>query len=210
MEELKVHNINLVTPTHFAPAIMEALRIYKPSVPVVWNSSGYELPEMIRALEGLVDIFLPDFKYASESTAKQLADAQNYFNIALKAIQTMCKVSGPPQYDENGMLLKGTIIRHLVLPMRTGESLTILDTIAKELPQGTPVSLMRQYTPMNDTHIPGLDRRLTPREYRRVCDHMLELGLPGFIQEKEAASAVFTPAFMDEESTRLFPADETV
>ena len=205
VEALGVHNVNLVTPTHFAPAIRRALLLYKPGIPVVWNSSGYERPEVLRSLKGLVDVFLPDFKYGTEETGRALADAPDYFPRALEAIRTMCELTGPPVYNEEGLLQRGTLVRHLVLPLRTGESITILDTIATQLPPGTPVSLMRQYTPMGETGIPGLDRRLTPREYRRVFEHMLELNLPGYCQEKEAATAAFTPVFLDEESTRLFP-----
>ena len=205
VEALDVHNLNLVTPTHFAPVIFEALRMRKMGIPVVWNSSGYEREEMIEAARGLVDIFLPDFKYASEKTAVQLANAPDYFDVTLRAIRAMCRVTGAPEYDENGIMKRGTLVRHLILPLRTAESIRILDTIAAELPKGTPVSLMRQYTPMNGVDIAGLNRRLTSREYVRVRDHMFELGLDGFLQQKESADSAFTPAFMDEESTRLFP-----
>ena len=205
VEALGVHNLNLVTPTHFAPTIFEALRMRKPSVPVVWNSNGYEKPEMIEAARGLVDVFLPDFKYAKASSGEQLAHAPDYFEVALRAIRAMCAQTGAPVYDDDGMLQSGTLVRHLVLPLRVDETVTILQTIARELPEGTPVSLMRQYTPMNGIAVKGLDRRLTKREYDRACEAMLSLGLPGYMQEKEAATSAFTPAFMDEESVRLFP-----
>lgn len=208
VEGLGVHNLNLVTPTHFAPVIFEALHMRRMHIPVVWNSSGYESVEMIEAARGLVDIFLPDFKYASEKTAAQLAAAPDYFDVTLRAIRTMCDVTGAPQYDAEGILQKGTLVRHLILPLRTAESIRILDTIAAELPAGTPVSLMRQYTPMNGVDIAGLDRRLTSREYARVRDHMFDLGLDGFLQQKGSADSAYTPAFMDEESTRLFPEPE--
>ena len=103
----------------------------------------------------------------------------------------------------------GTLVRHLILPLRTSESLAILDAIARELPPGTPVSLMRQYTPMNGVNLPGLDRRLTAREYARVRDFMLALGLEGYVQSRESADSAFTPAFMDVESTRLFPPERS-
>ena len=117
----------------------------------------------------------------------------------------MCDVTGAPVYDADGIMQKGTIVRHLILPLRTAESIAILDAIAAELPEGTPVSLMRQYTPMNDVKIAGLDRRLTSREYIRVRDHMFDLGLDGYLQQKESADSAYTPAFMDEESIALFP-----
>ncbi|MEG1966721.1 MAG: radical SAM protein [Clostridia bacterium] len=205
VEALGVHNLNLVSPTHFAPAIFEALALRKPAVPVVWNSSGYESVAMVHAAKGLVDIFLPDFKYAQAETAAQLAYAPDYFDVALAAIQAMCEQTGTPVYDADGLMQSGTLVRHLILPLRIQESLCILDTISSQLPKGTPVSLMRQYTPMNGVAIAGLDRRLTAREYLRVRDHMLMLGLEGYVQQKEAADSAFTPAFMDEESIKIFP-----
>ncbi len=205
VEGLGVHNLNLVSPTHFAPVIFQALRMRKMQIPVVWNTSGYETVELVRAAKGLVDIFLPDLKYATEKTATQLAQAPDYFEVALRAIQAMCEITGAPVYDGDGMMLSGTLVRHLILPLRTAESIEILNAIAQHLPKGTPVSLMRQFTPMNNVTIPGLDRRLTTREYVRVRDHMLELGLDGYLQQKESATSAFTPAFMDEESQKLFP-----
>lgn len=204
VEDLGVHNINLVTPTHFAPMVLEAVAMRKPSVPVVWNTGGYESVETVRAAKGLVDIFLPDFKYFSSQAGKTLADAPDYFSVALEAIRAMCDQTGLPQYNDAGIMQSGTLIRHLILPLRVQESLSILDTIAAELPKGTPVSLMRQYTPMTATALPGLNRRLTQREYTRVLEHMIDLGLPGYTQERQAADRCFTPAFMDEESVRLF------
>ena len=205
VEELGVHNLNLVSPTHFAPVIFEALSLRKPGIPVVWNTSGYETAELVEQARGMVDIYLPDFKYASEKTAAQLADAPDYFEVTLQAIKAMCAQTGLPKYDEDGMMLSGTLVRHLILPLRTAESIKILDTIATELPKGTPVSLMRQYTPMNNVTIPGLDRRLTTREYVKVREHMIELGLDGYLQQKESATSAYTPVFMDEESQKLFP-----
>lgn len=204
VEALGVHNLNLVSPTHYAPAILEALALRKPKIPVLWNSSGYESPATLKATRGLVDIYLPDFKYAKASTASELAGAPDYYPVALNAIREMCRLSGPPAYDAEGMLLRGTLVRHLVLPLRVDETKTILTAIARELPPGTPVSLMRQYTPMNNITAKGMERRLTAREYAQARDAMFALGLDGYLQEKEAATSAYTPAFMDEESIRLF------
>jgi len=205
VEDLGVHNLNLVNPTHFAPAIIEALIRRRPGIPVVWNSSGYEDVEMVHSTAGLVDIFLPDLKYATAETAAELASAPDYFKIALTAISAMCEQTCLPVYDNSGLLLSGTLVRHLVLPLRVRESLSILDAIACHLPAGTPVSLMRQYTPMHNSTIPGLNRRLSAREYARAREHMQFLGLPGYYQQKDAADSAFTPAFMDAESVCLFP-----
>ena len=209
VEDLGVHNLNLVTPSHFAPVIFEALRLRRPGIPVVWNSSGYETVELVEAAAEFVDVFLPDLKYFSAKTARQLAGAPDYFPVALAAIRAMCQAKGAPVYDGEGLMRSGTLVRHLILPLRTSESLGILDAIARELPPGTPVSLMRQYTPMNGVNLPGLDRRLTAREYARVCDFMLALGLEGYVQSRESADSAFTPAFMDVESTRLFPPERS-
>lgn len=203
VEALGVHNINLVSPTHFAPAILEALTLRKPGIPVVWNTSGYETVEVVHAAKGLVDIWLPDIKYASEKTAAQLAGAPDYFERTKEAVLAMCEQTGAPVYDGEGILRSGVVVRHLILPLRTNESIAILDWVAQTLPKGTPVSLMRQYTPMNGVALPGLDRRLTAREYAKVREHMLMLELPGYLQQKEAADSAYTPAFMDEESLRL-------
>lgn len=170
---------------------------------MVWNSSGYESPETLAAARGLVDVYLPDFKYAKASTGAELADAPDYFEVALAAIQEMCAQTGAPVYDVDGMLRRGTLVRHLVLPLRVDETVVILQTIARALPPGTPVSLMRQYTPMNGVAAKGLER-LTAREYARARDALFALGLDGYLQEKEAATSAYTPAFMDEESTQLF------
>ena len=207
VEELGGHNLNLVTPAHFAPVIFEALRLRRPGIPVVWNSSGYETVELVEAAARFVDVFLPDLKYFSAETAQQLAGAPDFFPVAMAAIRAMCQAKGAPVYDADGLMQSGTLVRHLILPLRTSESLRILDAIAEELPSGTPVSLMRQYTPMNGVNLPGLDRRLTAREYARVRDYMLALGLEGYLQSRESADSAFTPAFMDGESTRLFPSE---
>ncbi len=204
VEALGVHNLNLVNPTHFAPAILQALRMRKPSIPVIWNSSGYESVAMIEETKGLVDIFLPDCKFGCEETAMALAKAPNYLPITLDAISAMCKLTGDPVYDDQGIMQSGTMVRHLVLPMRTSESIHLLDALLKRIPITTPISLMRQYTPMEGVNIKGLDRRLTTREYVRVRDHMLSLGLTGYLQQKEAADKAYTPPFMDAHSVRLF------
>jgi len=209
IEATKVHNLNLVTPSHFAPAILNALALRKPGIPVIWNSSGYETIEMVHNAKGFVDVFLPDFKFATSETAAELAGAADYYKVALSAIQVMCHQNGPPVYNGQGILIRGTLVRHLVLPLRIKESLTILNTIANDLPKGTPVSIMRQYTPIGKSSSPGLNRNLTEREYRRVLDYMRFLEIPGYIQRGSAVNAAFIPAFMDQESTKLFPNAKT-
>ena len=195
LEDQGAHNVNLVTGTPFVPAILDALSLYRPGVPVVWNSGGYETVETLRLLEGAVDIYLPDLKHFSPRLSKLCAGATDYFEIASAALREMCRQTGPAQYDEDGMMRRGVIVRHLILPGCTGDSLRVLDFIAESLPAGTPVSLMRQYTPIPQCAVPGLDRRVTDGEYRRVLEHFEMLGLCGFTQEKEAADGAYTPPF---------------
>ncbi len=198
LEEEGVHNINLVTPTHFTLAILEALEIYKPSIPIVWNCGGYEKAETLQLLGGIVDIYLPDLKHFSPAMGKLCAGAPDYFEYASQAIAKMCRQTGPAVYDAEGMMQKGTLVRHLILPGLTGESIRILDWIKENLPESTPVSLMRQYVPMNGVSIPGLDRRITEKEYKRVHDHMVMLGLSGYEQDALSADTVFVPPFSGE------------
>ena len=189
------HNINLVTATHFAPAVLEALSLYRPPVPIVWNSSGYETVETLKMLEGAVDIYLPDVKHVSPRLSALCAGAPDYFAFAAPAVREMCRQTGAPTYDEAGMMQKGTIVRHLILPGCTKDSMRVLDFIHDELPPGTPVSLMRQYSPVPQCHVKGLDRRITDEEYDRVFQYLLDLGLTGYFQEKSSATREYTPPF---------------
>ena len=196
LEAQGAHNINLVTPTHFVPAILEALSIYRPRVPVVYNCGGYESVETLRLLEGHIDIYLPDFKYIDGRMAKLLSGAPDYPQVALAAIREMRRQTGPAVYDADGLMLRGTQIRHLVLPGLTGDSMRLLTLIRDELPEGTPVSLMGQYMPCGRAmQIPGMDRRVTRKEYDRVLAHMQAIGLPGYRQALSAATEAFVPAF---------------
>ena len=195
LEAQGAHNINLVTATHFVPAVIEALDIYRPKIPVVYNCGGYESVETLRMLEGYVDIYLPDFKYIDGAMAKLLSGAPDYPEVALAAIREMRRQTGPAVYDAEGMMLRGTQIRHLVLPGLTGDSIRLLTLIADELPD-TPVSLMGQYTPCGRAlAIPGMDRRVKKKEYARVLAHMEAIGLPGYRQALESATDAYVPAF---------------
>ena len=195
LEAQGAHNINLVTAAQFVPAVIQALKIYRPKIPIVYNSSGYERVQTLRMLEGYVDIYLPDFKYIDSQMAKLLSGAQDYPEVAMAAIREMLRQTGPAQYDENGMMLRGTQIRHLVLPGLTGDSMKILSVIADEFP-GAAVSLMGQYVPFGKAlDMPGMNRRIKKKEYARVLAHMEMIGLGGYCQELESASEAFVPAF---------------
>ena len=198
--DLGVHTLSFITGTPFVPRILEALELWRPPLPLVWNTSGYETVETLHMLDGIIDIYLPDLKHFTPRAGKLCAGASDYFSVASAAIREMCRQTGIPVYDENGIMRRGTLVRHLILPGFTSESLRLLTWIRDNLPAGTPVSLMRQYIPCNGVSIPGLDRRITEREYARVRDHMLALGLPGFLQEPDSADKDFIPLFNSDES----------
>lgn len=186
-------NIDLVTPTHFLPTILPALEPKLP-VPVVCNCGGYERVETLRELEGKIDIYLPDFKYADGALAAALSGAPDYFPRAQDAIREMVRQTGAPQW-QGDKLLRGTVIRHLILPGHVDNSLRVLDWIGETFAPGQVlVSLMRQYTPMGNLPAP-FDRRVTEEEYQAVLSWMYLNDLEGFTQEAESADRGFIPDF---------------
>ena len=186
-------NIDLVTPTHFLPDILPALSP-KLSVPVVYNCGGYERPETIRELDGIIDIYLPDLKYADDRLGWALSGTRDYFSMATSAIREMVRQVGPVQWDGD-RVVKGVIIRHLILPGFVDNSLKVLDWIGETFAPGEVlVSLMRQYTPMGALPAP-LDRRVTDEEYDAVLSWMYLNDLEGFTQEEDAADKGFIPDF---------------
>ena len=186
-------NIDLVTPTHYLPTIIPALQPKLP-VPVVYNCGGYERPETLRELEGLVDIYLPDLKYADGALAKALSGAEDYFEVATAAIREMVRQTGPVEWDGD-RIKRGVIIRHLILPGFVENSLKVLDWIGETFQGGQVlVSLMRQYTPMPGLPAP-LNRTVTEEEYDAVLSWVLLNDLEGFTQEESAADADFIPDF---------------
>jgi len=186
-------NIDLVTPTQYLPTILPALEPKLP-VPVVYNCGGYERVETLRELEGLVDIYLPDLKYADSRLAKGLSGAADYFPVAASAIMEMVRQTGPVQW-EGDKVVRGTIIRHLILPGCVDNSLKVLDWIGETFAPGhVLVSLMRQYTPMGGLPAP-FDRRITDEEYDAVLSWMYLNDLQGFTQEVESADQGFIPDF---------------
>ena len=193
LEEQGVHNINLVTGSHFLPAIVKALTP-QPRLPVVWNSGGYESVLALKALEGRVQVYLPDMKYSDGALAARLSGAADYPTVAAAAIREMFRQTGPYELDGDGMLIRGVMIRHLVLPGELDNTFGVLDWIAETFQPGDVlVSLMGQYTPNGHG---GPDRRLTQEEYTRACDYMAALGLlEGYTQELSSAQAEYTPPF---------------
>ena len=195
LEEQGAHNINLVTGTHFIPQIIETFRIYRPKVPVVWNSGGYETVEAVDALAPYVDIWLPDYKYGLTEVAAKYSRAPDYPETALNAIMRM-RYFQPENIMEGGLLKKGMIIRHLILPANLRNSAAALRRIAAKA-ANTPVSLMSQYTPVDgiENEFPELGRTLTEREYDRILELAGQLGIDGFTQELSAADSGYVPAW---------------
>ena len=193
-------NINLVTPTHYLPQIILALDKAKAAgltLPVVYNTSGYEKPEMLRLLEGYVDIWLPDMKYLTASPAKEYSSAEDYPDRILPALDEMVRQAGTPVFDENGMMKKGVIVRHLCLPGQGNDSRKILRTLAERYGDRIWVSIMNQYTPPPfELPFAHLNRRLTEREYDRLLDFADRNGIRNaFMQEGGAAEESFIPPF---------------
>jgi len=191
------HNINLVTSTHFVPAIVQAIGDGLP-VPVVYNTGGYERLETLRTLDGNVDVYLPDMKYCDSDMAARYSGAPDYPSVAAAAIKEMFRQVGPVQFDTNGMLKKGVLIRHLLLPGGLANTKAVIDFVADNFPKGAVLfSLMSQYTPVSlPDGFPELQRRLTTRECARAEEYLQLRGIEaGFVQERSAASCDYIPAF---------------
>lgn len=195
------HNINLVTGTHYVPQIAEALarvRGIELQIPVIFNCGGYERVETLRMLEGLVDIYLPDFKYYSSYYAARYSGAPDYADYAVDAIDEMVRQTGPVTMDANGLMARGVIIRHLMLPGLAGDTRQVLCKIAELWGNQVMVSLMRQYTPFQMEDYPEINRRITDEEYAEAVELFEQLGLNGFLQDAESISESFIPSFRGE------------
>ena len=194
------NNINLVTPTHYIPLIIQALDLAKANgltLPILYNTSGYENAETIQALDGYIDIYMPDMKYFDNKYAIKYSNAPDYFNIAKSAIREMYNQVGKPVFDENGIMQKGMIIRHLMLPGLLFDTKKIIDYIYREYENNVYVSLMSQYTPLEHVkRFPELNKKLNPKHYNAMIDYCANLGMENvYIQDGEAASESFIPPF---------------
>lgn len=194
LAEKDVHNINLVSPSHFVNQIIEALKIYKPNIPIVYNSNGYESVETIKKLKNYVDIYLVDLKFCSSELSQRYCKANNYFEVTTSAIKEMISQK-PKVIVQNGIMKQGVIIRHLVMPNQTADSLKILQWIADNAKENCLVSLMCQYTPyFNAKNFPEINRKLKPIEYKIVLTRANELGLTnGYAQDMSSATEDFIP-----------------
>lgn len=200
LQQKHVHNINLVTPTIYTPQIIEAIKSARSaglSIPIVWNSNAYENVDTIKALSGMVDVYLPDLKYCDDDLALKYSGAPGYFDTAARAILEMFSQVGAPVFDKKGIITRGLIIRHLILPGHKEDSKKILRWISLNLPKDVYISLMSQYMPYYkaENH-PEINRRLSAAEYDEVIEYFFELGLEnGFAQEEGAASEEYVPDF---------------
>lgn len=195
--EKGVHNLNLVTPTHYAPMLAKVLKEYQSPVPVVYNSSGYEKTETLKMLEGLIDIYLPDIKYFDSAPALKYSGAENYFELASAAVLEMFRQVGSIKTDENCIAQSGIIIRHMVLPGNISQAVKVFSWVSENLPPETYISVMRQYTPFGKAkEMPPINRKLSAREYAIVKDKILSLGFENcFFQSKESSTEEFIPNF---------------
>lgn len=206
LEEKKANNINLVTAGHYLPMVIEALDQAKSrglKIPVVYNSGGYEKAEMIRELEGYVDIYLPDMKYWSKELAQRYSRAADYPEVARRALAEMVRQVGEPLFDDRGMMKRGVIVRHLVLPGQVKDSKEVIRYLYETYKDFIYISIMNQYTPIRQAErlekFPELKRKITAGEYDEVVDYAIYLGVEnGFIQEGETAEESFIPPFDNE------------
>lgn len=203
LQNIGAHNINLVTPTHYVPKIIHALDIAKSTgltVPIIYNTGGYETEETIEMLKGYVDIYMPDIKYYNDKYAIKYSAAPDYFKIASKAILKMFNQVGENKFDENGIMQKGVLIRHMLLPGLLNDSKKVIDYIYSTYGDNVYISIMSQYIPAGDlTHYPELNRRINPRAYNTLIDYCAKKGIKNaFVQDLSSANELFIPDFYTE------------
>ena len=200
LQKKGANNINLVTPMHYAPQITAALDIARKNglhLPIVWNTGGWELPESVEAVKNYSDIWLTDFKYFDNSLADKFSNAKNYFENASASLKKMLEQTGEPVFDDDGMMKKGIIVRHLVLPGHTDDSKKVLRWLWENFGDKIWISIMNQYTPLcSEEKFPELSRKVTDEEYDEVVDFAVSLGIENaFVQDGEAVSESFIPPF---------------
>lgn len=195
--EQGVHNLNLVTPSHFAHRLVKVLRDFKSPVPVVYNTSSYEKVEVIKSLEGLVDIYLPDIKYYDSPPALKYSDAGDYFEVVSESVKEMYRQTGNLILDENGIATRGIIVRHMVLPGNISQAMKVFDWVSENLSLQTHISVMRQYTPYGEAKcMKPIDRPLSSREYSIIKDYVKNIGFENiYFQKKSSSDEIFIPDF---------------
>ena len=200
LEEKHANNINLVTPTHYVPSIIEAIKLARSkglSIPIVYNTSGYESVETLKLLEGYIDIYLTDFKYFDNKLGKDLSKCSNYFEVASKALEEMYRQTGKNKFNKDGLMTKGIIVRCLVLPTKSNDTKKIIDYLYKKYQDNIYLSIMNQYTPVNYIKdYPYLNKTISDDEYNDVIDYAIDLGIKNaYMQEGGTCSESFIPAF---------------
>lgn len=200
LQEKGANNINLVTPTHFVPLIIEALKIAKTkglNIPIVYNSSGYENIETIKLLTGCIDIYLPDFKYYDNKYANKYSKCNDYFEAVTSSLEEMIKQVGKPQFNKKGLLTKGVIVRHMMIPGLLDDSKKIIHYLVDKYNDDIFISIMNQYTPTNNlTNYPEINKTVNNNEYNELINYAIDLGIKnGFMQEGETQKTSFIPEF---------------
>ena len=207
LQKKGAHNINLVTPTHYVPDIINALTIAKNkglTIPIIYNTSAYETIGTLKLLNNKVDIYLPDLKYYSSNISQKYSNAPNYFKISTKAIEEMYNQVGSPQFNTEGIITKGLIVRHLVLPGHIEDSKKILKYLYDTYKNNIYISIMNQYTPVRTTPYPNLCRPLTKKEYNEVIDYAYNLGIRNaFVQDGETSKESFIPIFTNSKQNKF-------
>lgn len=203
LEKKGAHNINLVTPTHFVPLIIEGLKLAKEKglkIPIVYNTSGYEKKETIKMLDGIVDIYLPDMKYYNDEYAIKYSHAPNYFKYAKEALEEMYKQVGKPKFNKDGLMTKGIIVRHLMLPGLKEDTKEILKYLYDTYKDNIYISIMNQYTPIKEfKRFTELNNKVSENDYNEIIDYAIDLGIKkAFIQEGETQSESFIPDFINQ------------
>jgi putative pyruvate formate lyase activating enzyme len=188
------HTLSFITPTHYADKVIEIIEIVKPTIPVVYNTGGYEALETLKMLNGYIDIYLPDFKYISNELGWELSKVRDYFDVAKIALEEMVKQTGAPEINSQGILTKGTVVRNLVLPAYTRNSIEVIDFLSKNYSDKILFSLMGQYVPYGQAvNHPKLNRKITSREYNKVLQAFENSNLEGFCQELSSADEKYIP-----------------
>ena len=200
LEEKHANNINLVTPTHYVPSIIEAIKLARSkglSIPIVYNTSGYESVETLKLLDGYIDIYLTDFKYFDNKLGKDLSKCSNYFEVASKALEEMYRQTGKNKFNKDGLMTKGIIVRCLVLPTKSNDTKKIIDYLYKKYQDNIYLSIMNQYTPVNFIKdYPYLNKTISEDEYNDVIEYAIDLGIKNaYMQEGGTCSESFIPAF---------------
>ena len=200
LEEKHANNINLVTPTHYVPSIIEAIKLARNkglSIPIVYNTSGYESVETLKLLDGYIDIYLTDFKYFDNKLGKDLSKCSNYFEVASNAIWEMYRQTGKNKFNKKGLMTKGIIVRCLVLPTKSNDTKKIIDYLYKKYQDNIYLSIMNQYTPVNDIKdFPFLNQTISESEYNDVINYAIDLGIKNaYMQEGGTCSESFIPKF---------------